>query len=289
MSNLLMTLEFILHYKIRLFGYNIHKFIKKLDKFIVTCYYVRMEKDIEKLGLSEKEAVVYLTVLKLGKASITEIARASSLKRSTTHLAVESLVMLGLFSETRSNKRRAISAVHPRRLLELANFRAHQIEDKMGELVALYNSPKEKPKIQVFEGIEGVRLLYRELYQSLNNKEEALWFTRIDAARTFPDAINEYKKMLRMLSNPRIRELNFGNTDGMKWLEEIKPYRGKNHLIRLLPTDFEFGFSDNLIFGNKLVIFSLKKDIFVSVIESEDIAKTYRALFEWAWKQGVSK
>lgn len=245
-----------------------------------------MEKDIEKLGLSEKEAKVYLIALGLGKASITELARASSLKRSTVHLAVESLVMLGLLSETRNNKRRVISAVHPRRLVELANFRAGQIEDRMGELLALYHSPKEKPKIQVFEGIQGVRLVYRELYEILNNKEEALWFTRIDALNTIPEVISEYKKILKRLHNPKIRELNFANSDGEKWIEEMKPYQGKNHFIRLLPADYEFGFADNLIFGNKLVIFSLKKDIFVSIIESEDIVKTYRALFEWTWKHG---
>ena len=247
-----------------------------------------MEKDIEKLGLSEKEAKVYLTALELGRASITELARASSLKRSTVHLAIESLVMLGLLSETRNNKRRVISAVHPRRLVELANFRASQIEDRMGELLALYNSPKEKPKIQVFEGIQGVRLVYRELYEILNNKEEALWFTRIDALNTLPEVIIEYKKILKKLHNPKIRELNFANPDGEKWIKEMRSYRGKNHFIRLLPTNYEFGFSDNLIFRNKLVIFSLKKDIFVSTIESEDIVKTYRALFEWAWRQGKS-
>jgi hypothetical protein len=132
--------------------------------------------------------------------------------------------------------------------------------------------------------------LYEELYQSLNNKEEALWFTRIDALKKFfPIAITLYKKVLRRLANPKIRELNFGNEAGKIWSEETKPLRNKNYKIRLLPDDFEFGFTDNLIFGNKLVIFSLKKDVFVIVIESEEIAKTYRAMFEWAWQNGKEK
>ena len=132
-----------------------------------------------------------------------------------------------------------------------------------------------------------MRALYRELYQSLNKREEALWFTRIGALREYmPEALTEYKKMLRRLRHPRIRELNYGDEEGKKWLIEMKRVRGRNHFIRALPTDYEFGFTDNLIFGNKLVIFSLKEHVFVTVIESEEIAKTYRALFEWAWKQG---
>src|SRR5438105_1212652 len=115
-----------------------------------------MEKAIEKLGLSDKETKVYLAALSLGEASVTDLARQAALKRSTVHLAIGELIMLGLLSETKKNKRRIISAVHPRRLLELARFRANQVEDMLPELLAVYNAPKEKPKIQVFEGIEGV-------------------------------------------------------------------------------------------------------------------------------------
>ena len=150
-----------------------------------------MDKDIEKLGLSDKETKIYLTALSLGKASVTDLARKAVLKRTTTHLAIEALINLGLLSETKEGKRRMFSPVHPRRLAELARFRANQIEDKMGELLALYNSPKEKPKIQVFESVLGMKALYHELYLSLNNKEEALWFTRIDALSLFPEIITE--------------------------------------------------------------------------------------------------
>jgi hypothetical protein len=157
----------------------------------------------------------------------------------------------------------------------------------MPELLALYNAPKDKPNIQVFEGESGMEQLYDELYQSLNNKEEALWFTRIDALREFfPLAITMGKKVLRKAKNARIRELNYDNKAAREWAEETKSFRSTNHRVRVLSKDFEFGFTDNLIFGNKLVIFSLKKDIFVTIIESEEIAKTYRAMFEWAWKMG---
>jgi len=245
-----------------------------------------MENIIEKLGFTDKQVKVYMSALELAESTITNLAKKASLKRSTTHLAVSELEIMGLLSETKKGKKRLISAVHPRRLLELASFREKRIEEIMPELIALYNAPKYKPKIQVFEGIEGVRSLYRELYKSLNNKEEALWFTRISALKTIPESITEWKKMLHSIKNPRIRELNYDDSDAQAWVKDQEMLRGKNHFVRFLPTDFEFGFTDNLIFGNKLVIFSLKKDIFVIIIESEEVVKTYRALFEWAWKQG---
>lgn len=245
-----------------------------------------MEQDIANIGLSDKEAKIYITALELGEASITDIARKSGQKRSTTHLAIEHLIMLGLLAETVKGKRRVISPIHPKRLVEIANLRARQVEEKLGSLIALYNTPKEKPRIQVFEGDEGVNSVYQDIYTSLTNREELVAFTRIDALHGFKEALQGWKRMIRSIRDPRIRELNWDNSDGHIWNKETEPYRGKNYRVRMIPTTFEFGFSDNLIFGNKLAIFSLKKNIFVTVIESEEIVKTYKALFEWAWLQG---
>lgn len=248
---------------------------------------MNIQTTIQKIGLDEKQAAVYLATLELGEASMTQLAKKAKLKRPTTYLAVEALQLIGLISEVKQGKRQVYSAVHPRRLLELLRSREKQIEDAFPELLALYNTPKEKPKIQVFEGDEGVEQLYEELYQSLNNKEEALWFTRFDALKEFfPIAITMGKDILHKVKDARIRELNYDNKAGREWIKETRSLRGKNHLVRLLAQDFEFGFTDNLIFSNKLVIFSLSKDVFVIMIESEEITKTYRAMFEWAWKMG---
>lgn len=246
-----------------------------------------IQSTIRRIGLDGKQTAVYLAALTLGEASMTQLAKEAKLKRPTTYLAVEALQLTGLISEVKKGKRLIYSAVHPRRLLDLLHSRKKQIEDIMPEIMALYNVPKEKPNIQVFEGESGMEQLYEELYQSLNNKEEALWFTRIDALKEFfPVAITMGKNVLHRVKDARMRELNYNNKAGRDWAKETKPFRSKNHLVRLLPEDFEFGFTDNLIFGNKLVIFSLKKDIFVTIIESEEIAKTYRTMFEWAWKMG---
>lgn len=244
---------------------------------------------LKRIGLDQKQALIYVKALALGEASMTELARSAALKRPSVYLSVEKLIVKGLLSEARKGKRKVYSATHPRRLLDIIRLQSRDVEEMLPEFVALHSAPKEKPKIQAFEGEEGVRMLYRELYQSLSNKEEALWVSNIGALKKcLPEALTEYKKMLRELHHPKIRELNFGDEDGKRWSSEIRGFKGKNHFIRTLPTDFAFGLSDNLIFGNKLVLFSLHGNIFVTVVESEDIAKTYRALFEWAWKHGES-
>ena len=242
---------------------------------------------LKQFGLHEKEAQVYLAALALGQGSMSELARKAGLKRPTTYLMVEQLQVAGLLSQTRVGKHLTYAPAHPHRLLELARARLYHTEKTLPELVALYNLPPRKPKIQVYEGLAGVKSLYRELYAALSRRQEALWFSNIGALREYvPEALSEYKKILRELENPRIRELNFGDEEGKRWSQELKRLRGRHHFIRLLPTQFPFGHNDNLIFGNKLVIFSLGKEVFVVIIEDQEIVATYRALFEQAWLQG---
>lgn len=242
---------------------------------------------LPKLGLTENQSKVYTTALELGEASITDIARKAELKRPTVYLLIEELEIMGLISSVRKGKRTVYTAQHPNRLLEIARSREKQIEEIMPDLLALHNAPKEKPKIQVFEGARGLQLVYDEMYAALGNKEEALFFTDIKTLQEhFPEALTEYKKKLQQLKNPRVRELNFGDAIGKEWSSTMtRVMKGKsNYAARILPTNFEFGTTDNLIFGSKLVIFSHKKDLFVIVIDSEEVAKTYRVLFEWAWR-----
>ena len=242
---------------------------------------------LQQLGLNEKEAAVYLAALSLAQGSMTELTKKAELKRPTVYLAVERLQMAGLLSQVTIGKQVRYSPAHPRRLLEIAQSRARHIEAQLPELVARYNTPQHKTKLQVFEGSAGVKLLYQELYQLLSKKEEALFFTNIEALReSLPEAFNEYKKLVRTLYNPKIRELNIGNEGGKWWFTEVNKIKGKNHYVRLLPTTYPFGACDNLIIGNKLAIFSLKESIFVTVIEDQEIAQTYRAMFEWAWRAG---
>lgn len=240
----------------------------------------------KKLGLTENQAKVYLAALELGLSSMTELSQKSNLKRPTAYLIVEELMILGLLAQTKTGKRKVYSAIHPRRLVEIARNKGRQIGEVLPELVALHNAEKEKPKIQVFEGYDGVMHVYEEVYEALNAKEEALWFTNIEPLESFPESTASYLKMISRIKNPKIRELNLDNEAGRRWSKRVAKFQGKNHFVRLLPAKYEFGMTDFLIFQNKVCLFSLKKNIFVTVIESEDIAKSERAMFNWAWKMG---
>ena len=134
---------------------------------------------IKALGLTDKETAVYLGMLEIGEDSITEITKASKQKRPTVYLALDRLEMLGLTERALRGKKKLWSAVHPKRLKELAEFRANQIDGILPELLALYKDKREKPTVRILEGVAGVRTAYQEAYSLLDGKSEGLFFGNI--------------------------------------------------------------------------------------------------------------
>jgi HTH-type transcriptional regulator, sugar sensing transcriptional regulator len=246
-----------------------------------------LESSLSRAGLTPKEVKVYLACLQLGSATMTQISKNSEIKRSSTYLIVESLQIKGFLSSFKKDVKTYYAPEPPQKLLNLIRAREREVESILPELEVIYNEPKEKPRIKIYEGIEALKQIYDELYDQLGKKEEALWFTSIgDLEKNFPEAIDYYLRQLKKKRDYRIRELNVGDSHGMAHAKRMKKIKGPNHHIRTLDPKNSFSNTDNLIFGDKLVIFSIRKDLFVIMIENKNIADTYRAIFNAAWQTG---
>lgn len=245
---------------------------------------MEISQKIKQLGLSDREAAVYLAALSLGEGTITQITHSAKQKRPTVYLALDRLEMLGLMSRTTVGKKKLWSAVHPKRLKELADFRARQIEDSLPELLALYRESTEKPVVRMLQGIEGVRMAYLEAYSHLNSKEEGLWFGNITfMIEHFPELLREYNALLRKIRDPHIRELIYGGEKSEAWVNEMKKKASKNYFVKYYGQGKEFGSTDQLIVGDKVMSFALGKEVFVLIVESKELAQTERAKFEALW------
>lgn len=240
---------------------------------------------LKKLGLTEKQAEVYVAMLELGEAGMTQIAKKANLKRPTVYLIIDELNILGLAGEIIKGKKKFYSAVHPKRLVELTNFRFKQAENILPELVALQKT-SGKPKVQMLEGVAGVRIAYQEAFALLNNKEEGLWLGDITfMVEHFPELLAEYNILIKKIRDPHIRELIYGGEKSKKWVEDMQSKIPKNHCVKYAGVGKDFGMTDQFIIGDKIITFSLGTEIFVTIIESKEIAQSQRALFEIAWKE----
>ncbi|MEK9154114.1 MAG: helix-turn-helix domain-containing protein, partial [Patescibacteria group bacterium] len=120
-------------------------------------------RNLKDIGLTEKEASVYLASLSLGPSTILELAEATSLKRTTVYSVIETLKQRGLMSVELSGWKRRFTAVDPQSLSLVLKQRERGFEAILPELISLHNLKSEGGTFKQYEGLEAVKGVYEQL------------------------------------------------------------------------------------------------------------------------------
>ena len=130
---------------------------------------------LERAGLTEKEANVYLAVLELGEATIAQITKKSRVKRSTVYEMLELLKKKKLVSQVHRGKRPIFIGENPQKIIGILEESKKEMENTMPELLSIMNILDRKPKIRYFDGIEGVREVFEDTLR-YPDQEILTWF-----------------------------------------------------------------------------------------------------------------
>ncbi|CAN5159961.1 hypothetical protein BH11PAT4_BH11PAT4_4640 [soil metagenome] len=102
-------------------------------------------RDIQGMGLTEKEAKFYLTSLRLGPSSMQVLARKAKIDRGTAYHVAMTLEQKGLFGQLSQGKRPLFGVTNPRSLFTYVETRRHEVEQQfktaesmIGDLEELY-------------------------------------------------------------------------------------------------------------------------------------------------------
>lgn len=234
---------------------------------------------LQYLGLSEKEARVYLVLIELGTTTAPMIAKKSGVKRPTVYVLLDELRKQDLVTVIPKRSKTLYVANSPKILTDARREQNEEIAEMMPEILAVYNNRESKPRVRFFEGEKEVLNLYhKEIFQ----EKEILFVSSIGL---IPKSILESitRHMVRVKGGElSIREIH-EDTPASRAL--YKKYRCSHYVVKTAPNNFRLP-TDNAIFGNKVALFSYKdvSNPIAVVIESEDVAETYRSLFELAWR-----
>jgi sugar-specific transcriptional regulator TrmB len=235
---------------------------------------MEMEKVLINLGLDDKQAKIYLALLQMGSGSVPSISVRSGIKRPTAYLILEELRQKELVNLIpRSTK--IYTACSPQVLLEEENEKQAEIRAIMPELLALFNTKKEKPKITYYEGEESIVRLYDKIFK----ENEILFYGSI--ASISPGVYKQIEKYLEVIKKDKRKVREFLQADE-KSIKFAADNASENHELKIAPKGYLFP-TDNMIFGNKVAIVTYKETPQAVVIESTDVAATYRSIFEILW------
>lgn len=243
----------------------------------------KLQKQLESAGLQEKEAKVYLAALELGQATAQAIAEKAQIKRPTAYFIIEGLMVQGLMSSFTIGKKQYFVAARPERLLELIREEKKAVDQReesfrhiLPQLESFGNRKADKPVVKYYEGKEGIVSMVNEYTEKAHGQELSIAFSR-DVLETVMD-----KETLDQMSKDRhahkikVKSI-YTNSKGNL------PNRPHTQRMRLDAKEFPIS-CDIAIYEDVVRITSFKGRVLGIAIEDREIAKSFKAIFELAWK-----
>ncbi len=243
-----------------------------------------LKKTLEYIGFSEKEVLVYLALLELGKGTVTQISRKAGINRPTGYHVLASLESKELVKVSGKEPKQEYVAESPDQiekilLKKIENDQSYINEARkiIPELKSIHNIA-DRPKVLFYEGKEGLQKVYED---TLTSREEILAYASVeDVESTLPNYFPEYYKR-RAKKGIKIRAI----------FPESKEARNRADLdeeeIResLLISSEKFGFHPEInIYNNKIMIASWREKLGI-IIESAEIADAMKKIYELAWAE----
>lgn len=257
-----------------------------------------MSKDIytilTKAGLSEKEARVYVCLLRDKKMSVSSIAKEVLINRTTTYDVVGKLNKMGLVVRYQENNKTTFSIDTTKRLLDWVKESEEELSKRnlylkkhISEIEQYFNAQGNTPRFRYFEGKNRIEEFYNDplAYEA----EEILVYSNLGIVfDVFSKQYNEFyqreRKKKQIMGKYIVRSKDI---DASK--EYANKYFSGNewNLVqcRALPPEYDKEtIQETMIYVDRVSIAHFDDDFFGVIMESRNIAYTQRTIFNALWK-----
>lgn len=233
---------------------------------------------VKNIGLTDKEAKVYLACLELGANGVSEIARCARINRVTAYDVLEKLMKKGMVSSFAKQGARFYDATEPATVASEAKRKALDFKKSLPDFKRLRGEAIH-PRVRYFEGLDGIKAIYED---TLGSKTEILNYSNSKEIRShWPDYDEAYVEK-RVKHKVFLRGISPMDEHGRAVHSKDKAcYRE----IRLVP-EKDFTFTNEInIYDDKVAIISYTDvPLMGMIIESLEIANTQRDIFKMAWE-----
>lgn len=241
---------------------------------------MHISKVIEQLGYKPNEAKVYLTALKLGECTASDIATKVKLPRTSVQVILEALHADGLMNSYTKRRYKYWVAENPEKFLIALREREAALQVVLPELSAMRRDGGGRPTVKVFSGEEEIRFIHDDI---LSTKQHILsiipwdgWIALFgkEYMDAFIEARSRHSLHMRLLVPKTATAVALKKKDS----QEFRRTRFLPERIDIHDTVF--------IYANKVAIISLnKKQPTGILIDDSETTRTMSVIFEELWNQ----
>ncbi len=233
------------------------------------------ETALKEFGLTDKETLVYLELLKLGKIKLQELAKRIDLPRTTIYNTLNYLHVKGLVSKIVKGNVNYFKAVEPSKMIDTINQKKETILSVLPELESLKGQIKESSSVEIYEGFKGISTILLDVFKK---KQQTYYF-------------GSYSKSVEVLKHlpDHFRTLRLDNKIPAKIV--IDKYDEETFHKKSYKKTTEMRFNNSLkdfpcmifIYGNKVAMYTLEGELIGIIISNKELSNAMKMIFDIYW------
>lgn len=127
-----------------------------------------IEEKLTKIGLTDNQSKIYLSLLKLKKATIKQVAKDCGFHRTNIYDIMEELKEKGLVTFYKEGKSSYYSAVDPKNLSVMIDEQKEILNNMLPILSGLFNFQHDDVNVQVYKGEQGMKIAFNNILKTRN-------------------------------------------------------------------------------------------------------------------------
>ncbi|MBS3168614.1 TrmB family transcriptional regulator [Candidatus Woesearchaeota archaeon] len=229
-----------------------------------------------KVGLTNNESKVYLELLKKDQIKASDLAKKAGLDRTITYQILDKLIGKGLVNYINKQRKKYFSASDPSHLLNSIKEQEAFVKSLISDLKKIEKSNESKTYIEIYEGKEGLKILFEEAIKS--NEYSILGATGISYETFETWEMNRIRKevakkklKVRAISSIKKKDAAWTKLKGIqvRFIEGVENHKATFDIL-----------GDEKICIHVLVE---EKPLFI-IIKNKEITETLKTYFEVLWK-----
>lgn len=240
---------------------------------------------LEDIGLTNIQAAAYLKLVEQGAGTAPALAAALNESRTNAYKILDRLCALGLAAKDRKGTRVRYYPASPAALerlvqaqAEQARLRSRKLDAALPGMLDFFFAHSEQPSIRYFQGKEGIQQIFSDMLAT----GQTLYLVRSPEDVRFYDEefFAELRKKRRLLGTKTV-----GLTPDVPSANHDPEVDFQNKFIRTwIPGDAYTANVEWNISGNKVALISYGKEAMGIIIESPQIAESFRQVFKLSLK-----
>ncbi len=235
---------------------------------------------LKNLGFSEKEIAVYFIILRRQQVRVSQIAKATSIKRSSIYYSLDKLIEKGFITQIIQEDKKYYIPEDVKKVFEqLLIEQKTTVKDILPDLKDMIGDNLIQPKIKIYKHKIGMKRLLDNI---LKCEEKVIRYYISDF--NVEKLVGE--NFVESLVRKRI-ELGIEAMSLRSFEYNPKRYKNKLHSEQLRKTKFlpeKTKIKPYIaIFDNKVIIISSVKEKVGFIVESKDFADAQKVIFDLLW------